>query len=145
MKITESTKERIRQGILTTMLGGLGYVSLSIVQDASQPFASYVVPAIGSSLLLWLSVLLLIGNLFLGTWLVILIFGDAASSLKKKYLFLERRGFYEHRESKHKACANCLGKGLEFPLAASADAHGEWWMCVNNDCRFKCERLTNDK
>ena len=78
MQITESTKEKIRSGLLSALLGGLGFVALAIGKETSKPFADHVVAAISSTTLLWLSLLLFLTSLFLGSWLAFLVFSDKA-------------------------------------------------------------------
>ena len=143
MQVTESTKEKIRSGLLTALLGGLGFVGTAIVKDASKPFADYVVPAIGSTSLLWLSVLLLLTSLFLGSWLVFVIFADKAERVRRNYTHLEKRGFWVHSKTGDRFCGNCLIAGIESPLACfsihypNGNFQKRIWLCGRKDCKIE--------
>ena len=148
MQITESTKEKIRSGLLSALLGGLGFVALAIVKETSTPFANYVVTAISSTTLLWLSLLLFLTSLFLGVWLAFLVFGDKAARVRKNYQHLERRGFWVHCKTGQRVCGNCLITGIESPLACfsfvypNGQLHRSVWVCGRKDCgsEYPCEK-----
>ena len=117
MSLKESTKEKIVTGLWSVMIGGLAIVGTSMWKEASKPFADYVVPAIGSTTLLWLSLLLFLLCIGLGSWCCYTVFGDKAARARKKYLHLIDRGFWIHRNDKTKVCGKCLLQGIESPLS----------------------------
>ena len=141
MNLTEKTKERLQTGLLAALLGGLGTVLTAMLKEASGPFWKHVLPAIGSTNLLWLCLLLLLTNLFSGAWLLFLIFGDKAKRVRRRYEFLKERGFWKHRNTGEFVCGNCLLVGIESPLSAMtySDSHGNHvktvWECGRKDCK----------
>ena len=135
MTITESTKEKLRSGLLATLLGGLGAVLTSIAKETSKPFADYVIPAIGSRNLLWLSLLLLLTTLVSLTWLLFLIFADKAKRLRGKYDFFEKAGYWVNKKTKMKVCGNCILVGIESPLHSGTMNNQNRWFCGVKTCQ----------
>ena len=141
MQITESTKEKIRSGLLSALFGGIGFVALALVKETSEPFANHVVAAISSTTLLWLSLLLLMTSLFLGAWLALLVFSDKAHRVRRHYTHLDMRGFWVHKDTGQRVCGNCLIAGIESPLACfsfhypSGNLQRNAWVCGIKDCR----------
>ena len=140
VKISEATKEKIRSGLLSALLGGLGFVALAIFEETSKPFADHVVSAISSTTLLWLSLLLLLASLFLGSWLLVLVFGDKSERLRRQHRHSEARGFWIHRESGQRVCGNCLIDGICSPLALNYHSEKAWWQCGRKECGMSYEK-----
>jgi len=141
MSLKETTKETLTKALLAGLLGAAGYILQSLAKEAAEPFAKHVLPAISSTTLLWLCLLLLLTNLVTGTWLLFLIFGDKAKGVRRRYDFLKERGFWKHRNTGEFVCGNCLLVGIESPLAAMtySDSHGDHvktvWECGRKDCK----------
>ena len=116
-------------------------MSLAIVKEASKPFADHVVAAISSTTLLWLSLLLFLTSLFLGSWLAFLVFSDKAERARRNYTHLDKRGFWVHKKTGQRVCGNCLIAGIESPLACfsfhypNGQFHRNGWVCGIKDCK----------
>ena len=139
MAISESTKEKLWLALQTAIVAGLGVVGTSIWKEASKPFADYVVPAIGSTTLLWLSLLLFLLCALLGSWCLYLVFGDKSARTRRRYSHLQDRGFWVHRHTGAKFCGNCLIAGVESPLSRLAFTHNngavtQAWTCGVKGC-----------
>jgi hypothetical protein len=146
MKISEAIKERILIGLITLLSGAIGVLLTSIYKDAAAPFLQNVMPAINNKTLLLLCLLLLLIILILGTWIAFLVFGDKTKRIMRKYEFVKTRGFYVHRQTGGKICANCLiSNGIESPLTPSVVAGNRfYWECAILACGRKYEMKSQE-
>lgn len=138
MKIREFLRQYLIQGLVTGIIGALGWSLAAIVKEVSSPLLIYVVPSISKLALLWLCLILFLICILLSVWVGFLTYGDKWKRIKKQYHF-DTRGFYVHQKSGAFVCGNCFTKSVESPLALQGlSDHGQYidvWRCQINECK----------
>jgi hypothetical protein len=120
-------KEKILLGLLTTMLGALGYVLQHLAQQGVSPFLASVLPALDKESLLSLALLLLLTNLILSALVFFLIFKES----KRNYIYDPKIGWYTHKKTNDVACSSCMTKGIISPVRMIGPSE---YKCSNKDC-----------
>ena len=138
VKTPELSKDKLLLGLLSLLIGAIGYLATSLCRDSALPFFQHVLPTVNSKTLLLLCLLQFLVCVLLVAYIAILAL-DKKKPVRDFYNFNTRTGISTHKKTGEMVCARCLLTGVEVPLISLG---GTQWGCINLACgaRFNTER-----